>query len=186
MKDLTQRVNAMELLSEQRDKWQTACHEAGHYVAAKHFAVHERAYIQRVGKATLGNKAYIGKTEYRQTTPFREAVIGWAGLIATDLADMRLAEWRALDAGEHFQDKCDVLLDDLSATDIAGIESHSAQWRTFKTAWGILMKRRGEFAGIVKQLMSSGSVDRWQVPPRYAGSTPGQTRPRADNRIRQN
>jgi hypothetical protein len=54
-----------------------AFHEAGRFIAAKHFKV---AQVSGLHPLPNGSR-FAGKTVYEATTPFNEAVIGWAGAI---------------------------------------------------------------------------------------------------------
>jgi hypothetical protein len=77
---------------EAHDKRLLAFHEAGHCVAATHFGLRPSAYISRIGEPTSETRAFIGRTLYHQTTPFRKSVIGWSGVIAEYLADEPVEE----------------------------------------------------------------------------------------------
>lgn len=61
-----------------------AFHEAGRFIAAKHFGVAQVSGLHPVANGS----GFTGKTVYAPTTPFNEAVIGWAGaLIETYFAN---------------------------------------------------------------------------------------------------
>ena len=58
-------------------KLRAALHEAGHFIAAKHFGVAEVSGLHPVG---VGQ--FAGKTVYGSTAAFNESVIGWCGPLA--------------------------------------------------------------------------------------------------------
>jgi hypothetical protein len=138
---------------EARDKRLAAFHEAGHCVAAQHFGLACDAYILRIGEPTLENKAYVGRTSYQRTTPFRKAVIGWAGLIVEYLAhESPINDWPNA-CVEDFADYEDSVPDDHSATDNEALNAHPQRWRAMKLAWRIIIEHRHEVAGIAEALL---------------------------------
>ena len=72
-------------------KLRAALHEAGHFIAAKHFKVAEVSGLHRVGNAGT----FTGKTVYSPTSAFNEAVIGWAGPLAGMMGGRTPGQWRA-------------------------------------------------------------------------------------------
>ena len=70
------------------DKATAAFHEAGHCAVAEHFGWQWRAVIERGPlKKSIENKAFAGYArchprDHIGKPPFRDAVLGWAGVMA--------------------------------------------------------------------------------------------------------
>jgi hypothetical protein len=130
----------------ERDLRTSSYHEAGHLIAARHFGLVSWAEVFPSGtKKPMGEKHFIGTTHYNHTTPFRAAVIGWAGLISEDIPDNAKALTsdvvRAL--FDYTMDMID-MEDEISPTDRACILGHRQTRRACKTAGAILARRRRE------------------------------------------
>lgn len=151
MKDKRTRLNKREW--EARDKRNAAFHEAGHYIAAKHFGLFSFACLYRVPNPTEHERTYRGRTTYQRTTPFREAVIGWSGPIAEYLADSDLETWPDEDL-ETFED-CHCY-EQYSATDEQAMHAHPQRWRAIKTAWRIVVTRRVEVVAAANAMLRKG------------------------------
>src|SRR5262245_40519319 len=68
---------------EQRDRESAAMHEAGHFVVCEYFQVPVRAQCWKMpGGFSAETRSYVGSVGSLQTTPFRQSVIGWAGMLA--------------------------------------------------------------------------------------------------------
>ena len=72
-------------------KLRAALHQAGHFIAAKHFKIAEVSGIHRVGSAGQ----FTGKTIYSPTSSFNEAVIGWSGPLAGMIGGRTPEQWKA-------------------------------------------------------------------------------------------
>jgi len=124
----------------QNDLRVTAYHEAGHAIVCKHFHIPYILNYLKPTKATLEKKGAIGQIGYfkvAQVTPFRCAVIGWAGVMATALLE-----------GDDEQNCFDYHdtnnLDELSPTDATAVRKTRFRWRALTTAARILRRRWDE------------------------------------------
>jgi len=159
------------------DKARAAFHEAGHWVVARHFGAAGSCWIIERGTPTKENKAFTGQTEFKvKTTPFREAVIGWAGDLGEAAYDEDLNRCKDLDRwreevemreDDMIWDYCEdyeARPDELSATDIESINGHPWKRRTFKTAIEIIAKRFVLFKDVAKNLVQNGVYPRCTLP----------------------
>jgi hypothetical protein len=137
------------------DLRRAAYHEAGHVIAARHFKLYAWADVFPTGtKKPREEKTFIGRTYHQHTTPFREAVIGWAGLIATDIPTdpEALTDWGVDIVFDYTMTMID-LEDEMSATDRASILGHPQLWRACRTAGAILARRIKEVGLEAESLM---------------------------------
>lgn len=81
------------------DREWAAYHEAGHFVAARHFSafsVESRIWETQEGPSCEDN-GVVGTTEFfamRGASDFRFAVVAWAGCLAEELVDRIFEEWK--------------------------------------------------------------------------------------------
>lgn len=169
---------------EVKDKEHAAYHEAGHCVIAMHFGERWEADITRVGDARLEVKAWIGqmrncgrplsKREVKilqsgatlerssedmcpTSTPHRTAILGFAGVIAAQLAPS--VEVRDRYEIEEFWESC-MYSDEIdSATDLEAINGTKQQWRAFKEAWGLVHRYKEHVVRIANQLIRDEFCD---------------------------
>jgi hypothetical protein len=135
------------------DKHGAAFHEAGHCIAAIHFKLQADAYILRVRDPSFEQPAYAGATFHHRTTPFRRAVIGWAGPIAQSLHKVPLADW-PVESFEDFQDYMESGgIEEQGQTDNEAMTGHPQQRRALKCAWNIIVSKRDMVARIADRLM---------------------------------
>jgi hypothetical protein len=140
-----------------RDKWLSAVHEAGHCIVAQHYKMNWNARIERVGKPTPEELAYIGHTwfihaNYQTPTAFEKAVMAWGGVIAEYffLSEIPVEGWPK-DSLENFQhDEC--YGREISPTDQMGVGGHPQRQRALKMAWNIVLNRRDELMRIADYL----------------------------------
>ena len=131
---------------EERDFLVVVWHEAGHYIAAKHFNVAGGFYVRRMGDPTLTEKSWIGQATYLSTTTaFRTACIGWAGPLAEQLAFDPLAEMEVECVFDNF---CQSPTE-FSDSDRLSIEQHHQPWRTCRLAGKIIQQRYDALRQIV-------------------------------------
>ncbi len=83
------RRNPARLDARAQAKLRAALHEAGHFIAAKHFKVAEVSGLHPAGAGQ-----FEGKTLYGSTAAFNEAVIGWCGPLAESRPGRTLKEWK--------------------------------------------------------------------------------------------
>jgi hypothetical protein len=157
MRKLTNKMKMSSAEAEKLDKRNVAFHEAGHAIVAEHFGGSWAAHITRKGKPTLSNKSWTGQTHHLTTpTPFRRAVIGWAGMVAE--------EFFAQDAMQDFT------LDDLrgqfefesesaSQSDRTHIDGTKFKFRALKTALRIILSKKSRLAEIAEVLMRDGHAN---------------------------
>ena len=148
-----------------RDKRKSAYHEAGHFVVADHFRLAAFCYIKYRGTPTIEEKSFTGQTMWLPTTPFRTAVIGWAGVLGEAAAhDEDLDSWK---------DGCDGIWDlynpedpaeEMSATDLSAINGHPSKPRAFNTAVQIIEKRFVLLQEVAEHLIQNGVCDIRQMP----------------------
>jgi hypothetical protein len=141
------------------DLRRAAYHEAGHVIAARHFELNAWADVFPTGtKKPMEEKHFIGRTCHQRTTPFRAAVIGWAGLIATDIPTdpEALTDFGVDIVFDYTMDMID-LEDEMSATDRASILGHPQVWRACRTAGAILARRIKEV-----ELEAQSLMCKWQ------------------------
>lgn len=113
-----------------------AFHEAGRFVAAKHFGIAEVSVLNPVANGS----GFAGKTIYTPTTPFNEAVIGWTGaLIETYFANQpdkwpvtRKTVWEMFAANQLTKGDSDL------------IGRHKERRKTFNVAVKILESNFGQ------------------------------------------
>jgi hypothetical protein len=117
-------------------KLRAALHEAGHFIAAKHFGVAEVAGLHRVGNSVQ----FTGKTLYGSTSAFNEAVIEWAGALAEQRPGRTSVEWKAASqtVWQMFTEN------QLSKADTDLINRHADKRKTFGCAVEILAGSENE------------------------------------------
>lgn len=127
-----------------RDLQNSAWHEAGHIIVARHFKLESDGYLYRSGakgKEAIYMNTVFGRVRYTKTTKFRQAVIGWAGTLATALNE----EGEDFDLWEFF-DMCSP--EELSATDYSAIDGWSDRWQSYTKAHSILT---GSYASVERE-----------------------------------
>lgn len=138
------------------DKEMLCLHEAGHCVVAWHFGLFASFKLNEVGKPTLENHAFTGRAMFWPTTKFREAVIGWAGVVAEAMQGRTHAEWQ--EEAECLWDYYSLLETDLSDTDREAIFGHPMRYRAFTTAVRILSKRFSEVQSAAARAIETGEL----------------------------
>lgn len=142
------------------DLREVAYHEAGHVIAASHFGLAAEARILRVRRRPARDyKAYVGRTAFVRTTPFRTSIIGFAGILAHDLANKTPHRWKRelLERCEEFGEP--VWVDDFSDSDREAILGHPARYRATKTAASILIKRFHELVDTANKLIENQTTN---------------------------
>ena len=127
-----------------------AFHEAGRYIAAKHFKI-----AQVSGLYPLANGSqFVGKTVYEPTTPFNESVIGWAGAIMEIYFANQPDKWNVTrkTVWELFAKN------QLSKSDSDLIGRHAEKRKTFAAAVKILKSNFGEIKEVADILCRFNSV----------------------------
>jgi hypothetical protein len=125
-------------------KLRAAFHEAGQFIAAKHFRVAQASGLHRIGKSTR----FAGKTVFSPTSPFNTAVVGWAGALAEAVFVHRSDKWKAIQEtvwqlfGENLLTKNDSDL----------IARHRDTRKTFAQATKILTDNYDELKETAKEL----------------------------------
>ena len=111
-------------------KLRAAFHEAGRFIAAKHFKVAEVSGLHPLAKGAR----FAGKTIYSPTSPFNEAVIGWAGALAEMVFAHQPDKWEVIrqTAWEMFAENM------LSKADSDLIASLKEKRKTFNAAAKII------------------------------------------------
>ena len=84
--------------------------------------------------------AYGGRTRYEATTPFRQSVIGWAGIIMEELVEQE--DWSEASVSDC--DDFHLFINEHSESDQQAVNGHPMRRRAFSTALRILIKRRVE------------------------------------------
>ena len=143
------------------DLKQAAIHEAAHLVVARHFGITGEATLwQARRRPTYAKKTFLGNFFHCQlNTPFRRAVIGWAGPLADDFEDASMdveAWWMNRIEDIKAGDEC------YSATDRTSMLCHPQVWRTCKTSHGILLKRYKEWEQAARRLIYECAPRRFQ------------------------
>jgi hypothetical protein len=163
------------------DRRIAAFHEAGHFVVAKHFKARDvDSTIWEAEEAvTLTDHKFRGHTKILAmpgAVTFRLAVVAWAGCLAETLADRPFEQWQPDDLLWCFEDQDDLGLSD---TDKREIDAYQMRWRSFKTAAGILIKRRSELQKVARDLQELGFVAARQGKyiTHRAGVNPGSQSP---------
>jgi hypothetical protein len=125
-----------------QDLREKAFHEAGHFLAAKHFKLQAHVEVVDTGEApTLESGSFEGTmTINLATTPFRSAVIAWAGPLAEALAAQGPEEWRCF-LEMFYSLSVDSDFIGFSSADRAAILRHSMRRRAFKNCRGHLGKK---------------------------------------------
>jgi hypothetical protein len=132
----------------ERDRANSSHHEAGHFIVATHFGLECFCWVEDKGFPTSNLRSFIGGCRHEKTTPFRSAVLGWAGRIGGSANGKNLNVWREelLDVSYY----CD---EDFSATDLQYINRHPWKARAYKTAAGIIERRFSSFKAIAAHLI---------------------------------
>jgi hypothetical protein len=84
--------NSAELDELAQARLRASMHEAGQFIAAKHFKVALASVIQQAGKVAR----FKGKTHYSPTSAFNVAVIGWAGALGEAVFVYRSQDWKTI------------------------------------------------------------------------------------------
>ena len=125
----------------ERDLRTAIYHEAGHKHAALHFGGCAWIEIDPPTPPSFGMRAFVGRTKYSNTTPFRRCVISWAGPIMEAIALESNSTPNIDDYDEYsLFDTISESIEELSDTDRAGIVGHRMRWRACKTAFAIVSK----------------------------------------------
>jgi hypothetical protein len=139
------------------DKWLSAIHEAGHCIVAQHFKMNWNATIERVGKPTPEDLAYVGHTWYllpnqQLPTAFQQAVLAWGGVIAEYLflSEIPVDEWPKQSLESFKRAEC--YGREISPTDQLGVTGHPQRQRALKMAWNIVLNRRDDLMRIADTL----------------------------------
>lgn len=133
------------------DKRNAAYHEAGHFVVAHYFNLSPWCYIVERGEAPFEECAFTGQCWRSRTTPFRAAVIGWAGMLAEEMYGQTADGWKEAIMGWEFFEE------EMSASDLRVINGHPMRWRAFKTSVGILYRNSATVHAVAARLMENGS-----------------------------
>ncbi len=148
----------------ERDRGMVAFHEAGHFVVAHHFGVADYCYIKHRGTPTDERLSFTGQTKWLSATPFRNAVVGWAGVLGESAHDRDPDIWK---------DECEAIWDlhnpedpavEMSATDLAAVNSHPWKLRAFNTAVQIIEKRFALLQKVAAHLIENEVCDMRQMP----------------------
>jgi hypothetical protein len=140
------------------DRCETAYHEAGHFIVAKHFGLAVYSHLTDCGEPTDEKTSFTGQTVFGRTTLFRAAVIGWAGVLGEDMTGKLHDDWHEnVDSiwDSHFPD-------DLSNTDLAAVNGHRMKRRAFNTAVRILSKNFNQVQAVASNLIAKG-VHPWNA-----------------------
>jgi hypothetical protein len=131
-------------------KLRAALHEAGHFIAAKHYNVAEVSGLHRVGNA--GH--FTGKTIYSPTSAFNEAVIGWAGALAETMLGKTPTQWETdcKTVWEMFTEN------QLTKNDSDLINRHADARKTFAQAVKILLDNFDETRQAAVNLFNQDSL----------------------------
>ena len=130
-------------------KLRAALHEAGHFIAAKHFGVAEVSGLHPVG---VGQ--FAGKTVYGSTAAFNEAVIGWCGPLAESRPGRTLKEWKDV-SGVYWQ----LFVENkLSKEDTDLINRHGDKRKSFNRAVEILADAENEITQATASLFKQDSL----------------------------
>lgn len=142
-----------------------AFHEAGHAIAAWHFGIYCWPEIARRGRSADGFSSWGGRAhvdEYHPScTPFRRAIITWAGLIAGWLATggMKRADLRSdyLFWMDWVQDN----VDDIEGTDTEWLRGtgYIYRRRPARIAARVLDSRYGELRQVAALLQTGRLVE---------------------------
>lgn len=155
-----------------RDLMRSACHEAGHAIAAEHFGLNWTAEILRANhRASWGTRKYAGRVLWRPGTDFRRCVIGFAGPIAEGFCD----DQNHLDVITVDDILDAAVLGQLSVTDEAAIRGHAQVRRAFTLAVKVLEDRKSDWlriAGILRRKWWSSSYTWRHDAPFQAEATP--------------
>jgi hypothetical protein len=131
-------------------KTRAAFHEAGRFIAAKHFEVAQVTQIWSIGYPIL---RYAGRTTYTKTSPFNESVIGWSGGLGEMMQDKTLPQW---------EKECETVLEmfnanELTKADTDLINRHGDKRKTFKAAIKILAQNFKQVAEVAQILVEQDS-----------------------------
>ena len=143
------------------DLREAAFHEAGHFIVARHYRVSGDAMVFSTGKGSLSAKFYRG--QYRilrkpdNLSPYKRAVIAWAGPVAERLADEDLDTWN--EGLQELYYNLEMMVEE-SASDQRLIDGWPDTWRTFHRAATIIERCHDELNQIARMLMLNG-----QFPP---------------------
>jgi hypothetical protein len=131
-------------------KLRAAFHEAGQFIAAKHFGVAQASGLHRIGKSTR----FAGKTVYSPTSAFNVAVIGWAGALAEGVFVHRSGKWKAIQetVWQLFAENL------LTKGDSDLISRHRDTRKTFAEAVKILADKYDDVKETAKELARLDSV----------------------------
>lgn len=144
-----------------RDRRMTAYHEAGHLTAAEQLVQEADVCLEHTGsEPTVSEKCVIGHTIwFPPTTPFNDAIIGWAGLIAEEVCRRRM--WHGEDAlatndfENVWQRYGEEGIGAMSDTDRRSIGSGRMSRKAFKAAVVLLRKNRRELERNARRLIRS-------------------------------
>lgn len=111
--------------------------EAGHATICNHFGLSWRLSQLEMLTATLMLKGAVAQIIHDRSTPFRNAVIGWAGVVAESLRENPdMDEYEILDLYDYYLNP-----DELSPSDHGLISETPYRIRALTTATGILRRR---------------------------------------------
>lgn len=132
------------------EKTRAAFHEAGRFIAAKHFEVAQVTQIWSIGYPI---RRYGGRTTYAKTSPFNESVIGWSGALGEVMQDKTPRQWA---------NDCETVLEmfnanQLTKADADLINRHGERSKTFKAAIKILAQNFKPVSEVAQILVEQDS-----------------------------
>jgi hypothetical protein len=140
----------VKLDARQQAKLRAAIHEAGHFIAAKHFGVAEVSGLHPVGNSIQ----FAGKTVYSSTSAFNEAVIGWCGPLAQQRPGRKPQEWE--DTAESVWQM--FVENQLNKADTDLISRYGDERKTFTRAVEILADSESEIFQVATSLYNQDSL----------------------------
>ena len=142
------------------DLTNTAVHEAGHFLVAKHFGLSATIRLWRVEGNPEQQRLIWGQCAFDKTTPFRKSCIGWGGHVSDILRGIKddITVQDLADEALHSWDE-----DDASESDSESINSHPQRRRAVKLAATVLLANRNEVQNILNSAINalhvSGETD---------------------------